>query len=252
MMNRPIAVFDSGVGGVSVLRALRKSMPAENFVYFGDSENAPYGSRPYEEIRELTIRHAQRLLDEAKALVIACNTATSVAAQELREMYPQHIIIGIEPALKPAVERFPEGRIAVMATETTLRERKFEELMRLCGRSCHIIRCPCPELVSFVERGELDSEDARSAIAKGLMPALESGMDAIVLGCTHYPFLKKAIRAVVGENVQIFDGAEGTAKETQRRISHAGLLREGEGTLLLTNSLEPMAKLSETLLNMNC
>ncbi len=248
----PIAVFDSGVGGLSVLRELVRQMPMEKFLYFGDSVNAPYGSRPAEEIRALTIHHAERLFDEgAKALVIACNTATSIAVQELRQMYPERIIIGIEPALKPAIEQFPNGRIVVMATETTLRERKFAELLTQYAEACQIIKCPCPGLVELVERGELSGETAYDTVERYLDGCLSPLPDAIVLGCTHFPFLKDAIRQVVGEKPLILDGADGTAKETRRRIEQAGLLRNGIGSVTLTNSLQTqeMIALSETLLN---
>ena len=246
---RPIAVFDSGLGGISVLRELVRQMPNERFLYFGDSVNAPYGSRPLEEIRELTLMHAKRLLGEAKALVIACNTATSAAAQELRQMYPERIIVGIEPALKPAISHCAGGNIVVMATETTLRERKFEELMQLYAQDAHIVKCPCPELVEFVERGELCGRALEDAIRNRLSDCMK--IDAVVLGCTHFPFVKDAVRRVLGEKPLIFDGADGTAKETKRRITEAGLAWQGEGTVELTNSLqtEEILSLSEKLLH---
>ena len=152
----PIAVFDSGVGGLSVLRELVAQMPSEHFLYFGDSANAPYGTRPTAEIRSLTLAHAECLFDRgAKALVVACNTATSAAIGELRARWPDRVIIGIEPALKLAVSRHPGGCIGVLATEATLREEKFAALLQRCAENCHILKCPCPELVEFVERGEL-------------------------------------------------------------------------------------------------
>ncbi len=250
MKHKPIAVFDSGLGGISVLRELVRLMPNEKFLYFGDSRNAPYGSRPLQEIRALTMAHADRLLQESKALVIACNTATSVAAQELRQRYPDRIIVGIEPALKPAIERFASGNIVVLATETTLRERKFAELMEQVSATSCIAKCPCPEFVEFVERGELSGEAVEAAIARRLQPYLHT-MDAIVLGCTHFPFLKDAIGRVVGAKPMIFDGAAGTAKETQRRLWEANLFNDGQGSVVLTNSLqsEEMIELSEKLLN---
>ena len=239
MKNRPIAVFDSGLGGISVLRELVRQLPCENFLYFGDSANAPYGPRSTEEIRSLTEQHAQRLFDSgAKALVVACNTATSAAIRDLRERYPERIIIGIEPALKPAVDRFPKGRILVMATDATLREEKFAALMAKCGENCSILKCPCPGLVEFVERGELRSEALLSLLGQTLAPYLSPTPHAIVLGCTHYPFLKEAIGEVVGDGPLLFDGADGTAKETKRRLLEAGLLREGgTGSVRLENSL---------------
>ena len=139
MNSKPIAVFDSGLGGISVLRRLIQVLPEDNFLYFGDSANAPYGSRPTEEIRSLTLENAEQLFSRgAKALVVACNTATSAAIDTLRERYPNRIIIGIEPALKLAVSRHPNGRILVMATDATLREKKFATLMERFGEQCEI------------------------------------------------------------------------------------------------------------------
>lgn len=240
MRLRPIAVFDSGVGGISVLRALRRELPQENFYYFGDSANAPYGSRTTEEIRQLTMDHADRLLARAKALVLACNTATSAAIDALRQRYPDRIIIGIEPALKPALRAFPGGRIVVMATEATLRERKFAALMAQYAADCCIVKCPCPDLVAFVERGELHGPALERVLRAELAPALTPRPDAIVLGCTHFPFLQEAIRAVAGTELRFFDGAEGTARETRRRLAEAGLLlpEERKGRFTLENSAE--------------
>ena len=234
----PIAVFDSGVGGISVLRALRRELPQENFYYFGDSANAPYGSRPTEEIRRLTMDHAEWLLARSKALVLACNTATSAAIDELRQRYPDRIIIGIEPALKPALRAFPGGRIVVMATEATLRERKFAALMAQYAEDCNIVKCPCPDLVAFVERGELHGPALEQVLREELVPALTPPPDAVVLGCTHFPFLQEAIRTVAGTELRFFDGAEGTARETRRRLTEAGLLlpEDRKGRVTLENS----------------
>lgn len=253
MNNRPIAVFDSGVGGLSVLRELIRVLPEENFLYFGDSANAPYGGKPTEEIRAMTLRHAADLFARGcKALVVACNTATSAAINDLRAQYPNKIIIGIEPALKLAVTHYPAGRILVMATEATLRERKFAALMARFAQQCDIIKCPCPGLVEFVERGELRGAAVEAALREELKDCLTETPDAVVLGCTHYPFLRGAIRAVVGDRPEILDGADGTAKETKRRLTEAGLLRTGSpGKVELTNSLPTpeLMRLSEQLLS---
>lgn len=248
--NAPIAVFDSGMGGLSVLRRLMQEMPREDFLYFGDSANAPYGSRPTEEIRDLSLKHGERLLAEgAKALVVACNTATAAAIDELRHRYPHRIIIGIEPALKPAADRFPGGTVLVMATDATLREQKFAALLERYAQNVHILKCPCPGLVELVEQGQLEGEKVETCLKKLLSPHLAQRPQAVVLGCTHYPFLKKSIVKIVGEDTEIFDGADGTARECRRRLAEADLLRsEGEGKLFLTNSLpdpktEELAKL---------
>ena len=233
-----IAVFDSGMGGLSVLRRLIREMPGEDFLYFGDSANAPYGPRPTEEIRALTLAHGSRLLEEgAKALVVACNTATAAAIDALRSAHPGRIVIGIEPALKPAADRFPGEPVLVMATDATLREQKFAALLERYAKNSPILKCPCPGLVAFVERGELEGERVETHLRQLLGPYLAHKPRAVVLGCTHYPFLEQAIRKVVGEDVVIFDGAEGTARECRRRLEEAGLLRScGRGSVRLTNS----------------
>lgn len=238
MSDAPIAVFDSGLGGLSVLRALRRALPNENFLYFGDSANAPYGPLPTDEIRRLTLAHAQMLFARgAKALVVACNTATSAAIDDLRAMFPERIIIGIEPALRLAVRRYPGGTVAVMATDATLREEKFAALCRREAGACRIVKCPCPSLVDFVERGELEGARVEAALRAELSEALAAKPDAVVLGCTHFPFLKTAISRVVGPNAELLDGADGTAAQTRRRLEEAGLLREsGAGSVTLENS----------------
>lgn len=254
MKRQPIAVFDSGLGGISVLRELVKQLPQEHFIYFGDSANAPYGSRPTEEIRALTMQHAENLFAMgAKALVVACNTATSAAINELRQRYPDRIIIGIEPALKLAVTQFPKGRILVMATDATLREQKFSALMAQYADDCDICKCPCPELVAFVERGELESENLFATLYTKLSPFLTPAPNAVVLGCTHYPFLKTAISQVVGANCTLLDGARGTAKETKRRLLEAGLLSDtAQGKVEFQNSLPSaeISALSQSLLSL--
>lgn len=254
MKQAPIAVFDSGLGGLSVLRKLIRQLPNEDFLYFGDSLNAPYGARSTQSIRTLTLEHGSRLIDQgAKALVIACNTATSAAVQELRLRYPEKIIVGIEPALKPAVDRFPGERILVMATDATLREEKFSALMGRFSQLCTIIKCPCPGLVEFVERGERNSPALLQHLQRILSPHLEPLPRAIVLGCTHYPFLTEAIRQTVGPVPELFDGADGTAKECRRRLEEGQLLnREGTGSICLTNSADDprLIALSHSLLSL--
>ncbi len=255
MQNFPIGVFDSGLGGISVLRELVKELPQEHFLYFGDSANAPYGSRTTEEIRRLTMENARMLFAQGiKALVVACNTATSAAIEDLRIKYPDRVIIGIEPALKPAVRTFPGGKIIVMATEATLREQKFSALLEQYGQSCRICKCPCPELVKFVERGELDSPALHQVLHKKLSPLLDPPPDAVVLGCTHFPFLKSAIQTVVGPHCVLLDGSSGTARETKRRLQSKCLLRpNGEGHITFQNSSEDprLLTLAHILLEQN-
>ena len=232
-----IAVFDSGVGGISVLRHLRRVMPGERYLYFGDSANAPYGTRTKQEVGALTFAAARRLVGQGvKALVVACNTATSAAIGDLRAAYPELIVIGIEPALKLAADRFPGGDIGVMATPMTLREEKFENLMHRYETVSRVYKLPAPGLVELVEQGKADSPETEALLTALFAPYLGK-LDAVVLGCTHYPFAAKAIARVLGEKVALLDGGDGTARETRRRLEEAGLLENGPGEVVLTNSL---------------
>ena len=243
-----IAVFDSGVGGVSVLRELRALLPRERFYYFGDSANAPYGRKTTEEVRALTLAAGKKLLEDlgCKALVVACNTATAAAITDLRERYPARIIVGIEPALKLACDRHPGGTIGIMATDVTLREQKLAALMERVKRDCTVLRVQAPGVVELVEAGKCDTPEA-VALMETLLGPYAAQLDALVLGCTHYPFMKKAMAQVLGDGVELLDGGEGTARETKRRLAEAGLLHEGEGELFVENSSGNPEKIRLTL-----
>lgn len=232
-----IAVFDSGLGGISVLRHLLRLMPGERYLYFGDSANAPYGSRPTSEVRDLTLAAAEQLMEEKplKALVLACNTATAAAVKDLRQKYPDLIVIGIEPALKVAADHYPGGRIGVMATEVTLREEKFDALLHRFDQNCTITKIPAPGLVQYIEAGMVEGPELEAFLHTLLDPYVGT-LDALVLGCTHYPFASRAIRNVLGPEVQLLEGGAGTARETTRRLRKAGLLKNGEGEVLILNS----------------
>ena len=233
--NDYIAVFDSGVGGISVLRHLVRLLPEERFLYFGDSANAPYGTKTKDEVKKLTFAAAEQLLRRGiKALVVACNTATSAAINDLRAVYPDLIVIGIEPALKLAADTFPGGHLGVMATPMTLREEKFALLMDRFDESCDIYKIPAPGLVELIESGRADSPETEALLREIFDPYPR--LDALVLGCTHYPFAAKAISRVLGDGVKLLDGGDGTARETRRRLEAAGLLRSGEGHVIVENS----------------
>ena len=242
-----IAVFDSGVGGVSVLRELRRLMPGERFYYFGDSANAPYGRKTTDQVRALTLAAGKKLLVEqdCKALVVACNTATAAAITDLREQYPDRIVVGIEPALKLACDRHPGGVIGIMATDVTLREQKLAALMERVKRDCEVVRLPSPGVVELVEAGKCDTGEAVALMEQILGPHAHR-LSALVLGCTHYPFMKKAMEKVLGGGVELLDGGEGTARETRRRLAEAGLLQEGPGELIVENSSGDPEKIALT------
>ncbi len=247
-----IAVFDSGVGGISVLRHLRQRMPGESYLYFGDCANAPYGCRTTEEVRDLTIAAVEAIFAQypVKALVVACNTATAAAIGLLRGKYPQRIIVGIEPALKLAADKFPGGRIGVMATQVTLREEKFDNLMHRFDAGCTVQKIPAPGLVELIEQGKADTPETDSLLQTILAPYIGK-LDALVLGCTHYPFAAAAISRVLGPGVALLDGGDGTARETQRRLKNANLLSEnhcGELKLTASGNEKAFIELAKTLL----
>ena len=224
-------------------------MPNERFLYFGDSANAPYGTKSAEEVIRMTDATVKRLMTRGiKALVVACNTATAVAISMLREKYPDFIIIGIEPALKPAVKSYPNGSIGIMATPVTLRG---EKLKRLIAANPHpdIRLIPAPGLVELVEAGLANSPQMDAFLTPVLGPFIGK-LDGLVLGCTHYPFVIPAIRRILGDRTQLFDGGEGTARQTQLRLRNAGLLSDGPGCVVFENSLDDphIYKLCEDLM----
>ena len=234
-----IAVLDSGVGGISVLRHLLRELPQEKFLYYGDSANAPYGCRTTEEVRELTLSAVKKLVQSQpiKAIVIACNTATAAAVKEVRAAYPDLIVVGIEPALKVAADHFPGGRVGVMATEVTLREEKFDLLLHRFDENCAITKIPAPGLVPLIEQGKVDAPETEAMLHTILDPYVGK-LDALVLGCTHFPFVSRAISRVLGSQVALLEGGGGTARETRRRLTEAGLLSDGPGEVTILNSSE--------------
>lgn len=232
---RPIGVFDSGVGGVSVLRELVRLMPQEHYLYFGDSANAPYGEKTTEQVRQLTMAAAERLIKRGvKALVVACNTATSAAIHVLREKYPDMVVIGIEPALKVAADRFPKGNIGVMATSVTLREEKFQHQTERFP-DARIYPIPAPGLVEKIEGGLLKDKQTYELLEELLLP-YQGRLDALVLGCTHYPFAAALIGEILGPETVLLDGGAGTARQTKRCLEAAGLLNEGRGSITIESS----------------
>ena len=247
MKTAPIGVFDSGVGGISVLRELVALLPKENYLYFGDSANAPYGEKSTEEVRTLTLKAAEMLFArDAKALVVACNTATSAAIHILRERYPDKIIIGIEPALKVATDRFPTGHIGIMATAVTLREEKLAHQLERFPQAV-VEKIGAPGLVELIEGGKADSAETEDLLKKILAPYIGK-LDALVLGCTHYPFVKDVIGKILGEKTLLLDGGACTARQTKRCLEQADLLNPGPGSVTIENSKPTMTELSQSLL----
>jgi len=225
----PIGVFDSGVGGVSVLKHIRALLPHEDLLYCADSNNAPYGNKSPEFIRERAEFLTQFLLDQgAKAIVVACNTATAGAIEHLRAKFSIPII-GMEPAVKPAAAATKTGVIGVLATSGTLKSAQFAALLESYGKNITVVTQACHGLVECVERGELNADATYNLIANYVRPLLEAEADSIVLGCTHYPFVRALIEEQVGNNVTLIDTGEAVARQVQRRLQEAQLLNDGIG-----------------------
>lgn len=249
----PIGFFDSGVGGLSVMREALKLMPNENYIYFGDSKNAPYGTKEMNEVRDLTFDAVEFLLSKgAKAIVVACNTATSAAASELRKVYKEVPIIGIEPAVKPAVELHRNGDVIIMATPFTLSHLKFKKLMYMYRQDASIYPMPCAGLVEFIEKGDLNSNNVKKYLEDKFKEYENKDIAAIVLGCTHYPFIKETLSEVVGGDIPIIDGGEGTARELKRKLEDMDLISDSKtkGEIEIYNSTgkEEIISLSKKLL----
>ncbi|MGM9643232.1 MAG: glutamate racemase [Eubacteriales bacterium] len=223
MNSSPIGVFDSGVGGIALLRDLRRVLPNEDFIYYGDRANAPYGEKSHAEILRLSKNIVNELLSRgAKAIVVACNTATAVAIEPLRAAYPDLPIIGIEPAVKPA-RMAGCKRVLVLATPVTVREGRFAALLKAnSGEGCEFIGVPCPRLAYMIENDK-PSDEIEEYMRSVFAPYRADGFDGIVLGCTHYPLAVNEIKSAAGTAVSVFDGADGTARHTKDLLERLSL-----------------------------
>ncbi len=239
---RPIGVFDSGVGGLSVLREIRRALPAEALCYVADSGHAPYGDKNASYI-EARSRHIIGFLQQqgAKAVVVACNTVTGLVIQHLRTAFPGLPIVAIEPAVKPAALTTRSGVIGVLATRQTVASPGLARLIETHANGRQLLLQACPGWVERVERGELDSPDTRAAVAQYVQPLLDLGADTLVLGCTHYPFLAPLVRSLAGDQVQVLDPAPAVARELARRLKALGLSRQAStpGTERFWTSADP-------------
>ena len=217
MDNRPIGVYDSGFGGLSVWRELYRALPDESLIYLGDGKNCPYGSLPEERIREYAEQSVGELVGRGcKLIVVACNTATAAAITYLRERFSQIPIVGLEPAVKPACQMTKSRKVAVVATERSLGSEKFRRAVERYGEGVEVIKVVGEGFVEAVESDQEQSPATRQKVEAVIEPLIKSGVDVIVLGCTHYPFLKSVIRNVVGERrVQIIDSGEAVEKRVE-------------------------------------
>lgn len=247
--DRPIGVFDSGQGGLTVLSRLVDLMPNEDYVFYGDSANAPYGVKSKEEVYQLAKRVVDELIDkhQVKAVMIACNTATSAAADRLRREYSLPII-GIEPAVKPAAEENPGRQVVAMATPLTLEQDKFNQLVAECAEHGQVVKVPAPKLVELIEKGQTDSPAIYQYLEELLAPYVGKAA-GVVLGCTHFPFAKQAIQEILGPQAKVYDGAIGAAAEVKRQLASRDELNASSqpGQILFENSAPVGADLSKRL-----
>jgi glutamate racemase len=236
----PIGIFDSGLGGLSIAREIRARLRREDLLYIADSAYVPYGGRSLEEIRARSIAVVRVLVEAGtKAVVVACNTASGAALEVLRETFDLPII-GLEPAIKPAASSSRVGRIAVLATPATLQTERFHRLVDAHGAGVDVVKIACPGFVELVEAGELSGERTLATIRDTLAPATREGVDHIVLGCTHYAFLRAAIAEVLGKGVEILDSGVAVARQVERVLAERDLLRSaGEGRMRVLTTGRP-------------
>ena len=220
----PIGIFDSGVGGISVLRAIREQMPEESVLYFGDQGHIPYGPRPVEQIRDFSEAITRFLLEHgAKIIVVACNTASAAALKYLREKFPDIKFVGMEPAVKPAAEHTHTGKVGVLATPATFQGALYASVVERFGNGVELFQDTCNGLVQQIEQGNLDGQETRRILEAALLPMLEKNVDTVVLGCTHYALVIPLIQQIVGENVRVIDPAPAVAKQTGRLLDARGM-----------------------------
>jgi glutamate racemase len=219
----PIGVFDSGVGGLSVLRAIRQQLPAQPVIFLADQAHVPYGSRDLKEVRSFSEAITCFLIDcGARLIVVACNTASAAALYSLRGTFPEVPFVGMEPAVKPAAEKTASGVVGVLATPATFQGALYASVVDRFAQGVKILQDTCPGLVSEIEAGNLQGSSTRSILEKALKPMLAQGIDTVVLACTHYPFVIPLIQEIVGPEVRVIDPAPAIARQTARQIEAHG------------------------------
>jgi len=249
----PIGIFDSGVGGLSILRAIHIELPHEDLLYLGDQGNVPYGQRPRSEIRDFAIGITRFLQNQgAKEIVVACNTASAAALHDLRALFPTILLVGMEPAVKPAAESTQTGKVGVLATRTTFKGDLYASLVARFGHGVQLFQSTCPGLVDQIEDGEIDKPETRDILKNTLNPMLDADVDTIVLGCTHYPFVTSLIRELVGPDVSIIDPSPAVARQARRLLTQHGLLNPntdlGKTTYYTSGDTETLLRQLQSLL----
>lgn len=243
-----IGVFDSGLGGISVLHEIRHLLPYESLIYIADSAHVPYGEKSAEFIVQRSIAISEFLIAQpVKAIVVACNTATAAAVTELRQRWPDVLIVGMEPAVKPAVQASKNGKIGVLATTGTLRSARFAALLERYASDVEVLTQPCPGLVELIEAGELNSPATRALLQTYVEPLLAADCDTLILGCTHYPLIKPLLRGLVSESVQLIDTGAAVARRLQSELSKQDLLAAAQSPVDCFYGSGELASIEHTL-----
>ena len=235
----PIGIFDSGVGGLSVLRELRKLMPHEDVIYFGDQGHVPYGPRPMKQIQDFSEGITRYLLaQKSKIIVVACNTASAAALTYLRQTFPDLQFVGMEPAVKPAAEKTQTGKVGVLATPATFQGALYASVVERFANGVELFQNTCNGLVQQIEMGNLEGNETRKILEDALHPMLKKNIDTVVLGCTHYPFVIPLIQKIVGEHVRVIDPAPAVAKQVKRLLEARGKENPNGGRIRIVTSGE--------------
>jgi glutamate racemase len=241
----PIGIFDSGVGGLSVLRAIRQQLPNERLVYLADQAHVPYGQRSLQEVRAYSKAITRYLTEQqgVKMVVVACNTASAAALHHLRAAFPETPFVGMEPAVKPAAENTNSGVVGVLATPATFQGELYASVVERFAQGVTVLQDTCPGLVAEIEAGRVEGEETRRILQAALGPMLEKGLDTVVLGCTHYPFVIPVIQEIVGPDVRVIDPAPAIARQTARLLDEYNLGNPGQlpGQIRYLTSGDPHA-----------
>jgi glutamate racemase len=228
MKNPPIGVFDSGVGGLSVLRALWQELPGQSFIYLADQAHVPYGPRPLEQVRAFSEAITRYLLAQGAGLiVVACNAASAAALHSLRATFPSIPFVGMEPAVKPAAEHTRSGAVGVLATPATFQGALYASVVERFTNGVRLLQHTCPGLVAKIEAGEIETAETRAILEEALIPMLAAGIDTVVLGCTHYPFVIPMIEQIAGPGVRVIDPAPAVARQARRLLEEWGSKEAG-------------------------
>jgi glutamate racemase len=242
MSNAPIGVFDSGVGGLSILRQLRLLLPNEDVLFFADQGHVPYGPRPLDEVRRFSVGITHFLIDQgAKLIVVACNTASAAALKALRAAFPVTPFVGMEPAVKPAAEQTRTRTVGVLATPATFQGELFASVVERFAQGVRVLPQTLPGLVEWIEAGDLESAETRRIVADAVRPLVAQGADTLVLACTHYPFVIPIIAEIAGAGVQVIDPSPAIARQAARLLDERGLraARDSYGMVAFQTSGDP-------------